>query len=320
MAKLDSVIGFDFSSYEIRAVEMSKSGGSYNLLAMGKMPIEHGVVEEGFIRDAEKFSDALLALMKNGNFTAENYVLGVNNENVVMRYASFPKVSDDKLRNMIFLQAQEFMPIPVQEMEMDFFVAGESVNTDEQDMVDVVLVGARKNMLEQIIDVMSAAKKSVIEIEPTALALCRAASMANSEACYCLLNLSDGMINFMFVKNDKMFTVRSIQIPEKHYESVQKLYTKEFSQEEFEEVIDMLVSELNASISYYSVQYPMNPVDVVYFVSDLPDGAFLAQKLQENVSVPVTAPSFYANMNMGGAANMEAFTACISMAIQALEG
>lgn len=318
MAKLESVIGLEYNSYEIRAVEMTKSGGVYNLVAYGKQPLNELVVEEGFIRDAEKFSDAFLALMANRKFSSENIVVGVNNENLVMRYASFPKVPDDKLRNMIFLQAQEFMPIPVQEMEMDYLVAGQSVNADEQEMVDVVLVGARKAMLEQFINVFGAAKKSIYDIEPTAFALCRSASTASPEKCYCLLNVSNGIINFLFIKGDKVQTVRSIAIPEKHYDAVQNIYKGAASQDELTEVVDMLVSELNASLSYYSVQYPMDIVDVVYFISDVDNSKKITDTLKQSVSVPVESPSFYANL--GGAIDISSYTACISMAIQALEG
>lgn len=318
MAKLDSVIGFEYNSYEIRAVEMTKSGGMYNLVAYGTQALESAVVEEGFIRDAERFSDAFLTLMREKNFNAENIVVGVNNENVVMRYASFPKVPDDKLRNMIFLQAQEFMPIPVQEMEMDYLVVGESVGSEDQEMIDAVLVGARKSMLDQIINVFGAAKKSIYDVEPTAFTVCRAASMASPDKNYCMLNVSNGIINFLFVKGDQIHTVRSISIPEKHFDAVQNIYKGEATPEEITEAVEMLVSELNASLSYYSVQHPMEMVDVVYFVADVNNAKQIAQELQASVSLPVETPSFYANL--GGAIDISAYNSCISMAIQALEG
>jgi type IV pilus assembly protein PilM len=318
MAKLDGVIGFEYNSYEIRAVEMTKSSGGYSLVAYGKQPLESAVVEEGFIRDPEKFSDAFLTLMREKNFAAENVVFGVNNENVVMRYASFPKVPDDKLRNMIFLQAQEFMPIPVQEMQMDYIVAGESKDSNDQEMIDVVLVGARNTMLDQLINVFGAAKKTVIDVEPTPFALCRTASVVNPEKCYCMLNVSNGIINFLFVKGDAMQTVRSIAIPDKHFDAVQSIYRGDATEEQINEAANMLVSELNASISYYGVQHPMDPVDVVYFMADIANAKQISEMMQDSVSLPVEIPSFYASL--GGAVDISAYTGCISMAIEALEG
>ena len=173
-------------------------------------------------------------------------------------------------------------------------------------------------MLEQLIDVFGATKKSIYDIEPTAFALCRAASITNPGRCYCLLNVSNGIINFMFIKGDKIQTVRSIAIPEKRYDAVQNIYKGVANVDEIDDVIDMLVSELNASLSFYSVQYPMDIVDVVYFVADVRNPAGITEKLKANVSLPVEAPSFYANL--GGAVDINSYTACISMAIQALEG
>ena len=59
-------------------------------------------------------------------------VLGVNNENVIMRYATFPKVPDDKLKSVISMQAQDFIPVPVSELGLDFVVIDETTD-DERD-------------------------------------------------------------------------------------------------------------------------------------------------------------------------------------------
>ena len=105
MAKNKSIIGFEADTTEIRAVELTRVNGAYQVLACGKIPLGDGVVEEGFVRDADAFSTALAELLQNGNFKSSDVVVGVNNENVIMRYASFPKIADDKLRNMVLLQA-----------------------------------------------------------------------------------------------------------------------------------------------------------------------------------------------------------------------
>lgn len=320
MGKTGSVIGFEFNSYDIKAVELTKSGSGYTIVAYGKQKLEDGTIEEGFIREPEKFSEAFMELMKNGGFSSESVVLGVNNENLVMRYASFPKVPDDKLRNMIFLQAQEFIPMPLQEMEMDYLVAGESTNAEDQPMVDVVLIGARKIMLEQFINVFGACKKNVRDIEPSILALCRAASSTNPEKCYTLLNMSDGILNFMFIKGEKIFTVRSIAIPEKYYDNVQNLFKGAYTEEDLTETGEMLSSELSASISYYGIQHSMEPVEDVFFLTDLDCKNQLKDIIQTSVAVPVEIPAFYSQFEASADFDVNAYTACISIAMQALEG
>ena len=164
MAKLKSVIGCEVTTNEIRAVEIAKENGAYKILAMGYMPLEEGIIGEAFIRDSIAFNDALTQLIASGNFQTTDVAIGVNNENVLMRYATFPKVDNDKLRNMILLQAQEFIPIPIQEMEVDFVVAGETEDEEGNPQVNVMLIAARKQMLEGYINLFTVSKLQVQEI------------------------------------------------------------------------------------------------------------------------------------------------------------
>ena len=148
MAKVKSIIGCEITTNEIRAVELTKADGAYSILAMGYIPLEEGIVEEGFIRDADRFNTAITELLSSGNFQTTDVAIGVNNENLLMRFAAFPKVDSDKLRNMVLLQAQEFIPIPIQEMEVDYVVAGETKEEDEAPQTNVMLLAARRQMLE----------------------------------------------------------------------------------------------------------------------------------------------------------------------------
>ena len=165
MAKVKSVIGLEVDSREIRAVEITRSSGTYSILACGKAPLPEGTIEEGFIRDPDRFNVALTELLQSGGFKSLDVVVGINNENVIMRYATFPKVDDDKLRNMVLLQAQEFIPIPIQDMEIDYVVAGDGVNDEDQPITHVMLVAARRNMIEQYINILSASKLQVTDVD-----------------------------------------------------------------------------------------------------------------------------------------------------------
>ena len=78
----------------------------------------------------------------------------------------------------------------------------------------------------------------IVDVEPTPFALCRTASTVNPDKCYCMLNVSNGIINFLFVKGEKVQTVRSIAIPEKHFDAVQQIYKGEATEEEVEEAAE----------------------------------------------------------------------------------
>ncbi|MEG2719804.1 MAG: pilus assembly protein PilM, partial [Oscillospiraceae bacterium] len=287
MGKIKSVIGFEVDSTEMRAIEITRSGGAFSILACGKTPLAEGIIEEGFIRDADAFTIALSDLLQNGMFKATDVVVGVNNENVIMRYASFPQVPEDKLRNMVLLQAQEFIPIPVQEMEIDYVIAGEGVNDDEQPIVNVLLVAARRSMLEQLINIFSASKLQVNEIESSVLSMTRAAQKVAAGKNFALLNLTDDMLNFLVVKNNDISMVRSITIPERAADAVANLFKnadEDITEDEIDTVGAMLGSETSSSVSYYSMQSGIEPIENIYFMANTTKRQDLITRITDIVS------------------------------------
>ena len=323
MAKLKSVIGCEITANEIRAVEVAKENGAYKILAMGYMPLEEGVVGEAFIRDADKFTDAITELIAQGNFQTTDVAIGVNNENVLMRYATFPKVDNDKLRNMILLQAQEFIPIPIQEMEVDFVVAGETEDEEGNPQVNVMLIAARKQMLEGYINLFTASKLQVQEIDSSLLAYCRGLNEISNGARYCVVNLTDDVLNFIVVEGNEISMVRSITITERNQGAVTNVFKGSrdgsYTDEDVEAVATYLSSETSSTISYYSMQNS-KPIEKLYFIMNSSAAEKIAPTVASNIYVPMEVPQFYPNLQAESVTPLGEYAGCIGIAISSLEG
>ena len=323
MAKLKSVIGCEITTNEIRAVEIAKDNGAYKILAMGYMPLEEGVVGEAFIRDADKFTDAITELIAQGNFQTTDVAIGVNNENVLMRYATFPKVDNDKLRNMILLQAQEFIPIPIQEMEVDFVVAGETEDEDGNPQVNVMLIAARKQMLEGYINLFTASKLQVQEIDSSLLAYCRGLNEISGGVRYGVVNLTDDVLNFIVVEGNEISMVRSITITERNQGAVTNVFKGSrdcsYTEEDVETVATYLSSETSSTISYYSMQNS-KPIEKLYFIMNSSAAEKIAPTVASNIYVSMEVPQFYPNLQAESVTPLGEYAGCIGIAISSLEG
>lgn len=323
MAKLKSIIGCEITTNEIRAVEIAKENGAYKILAMGYMPLEDGVVGEAFIREADKFNDAITQLIAQGNFQTTDVAIGVNNENVLMRYATFPKVDNDKLRNMILLQAQEFIPIPIQEMEVDFVVAGETTDEDGSAQVNVLLIAARKQMLEGYINNFTASKLQVQEIDSSLLAYCRGLNEISDGVRYGIVNLTEDVLNFIVVEGNEISMVRSITITERNQKAVTSLFAgsrdKSYTDEDVETVSNWLMSETSSTISYYSMQNS-KPIEKLYFIMNSSAAERVVPAVAANIYVPMEVPQFYPNLQAGSVTPLGEYASCIGIAISSLEG
>ena len=323
MAKFKSIIGCEITTNEIRAVELVKENGTHKILAMGYVPLEEGIVEEGFIRDADRFNDAITQLIASGNFQTTDVAIGVNNENLIMRYASFPKVEGDKLRNMVLLQAQEFIPIPIQEMEVDYVVAGET--TDDSDIVqtNVMLVAARKQMLEGYINIFTASKLQIQEIDSSLLSCCRGINEICEGKRYIVVNLTDDVLNFIVVQGDEIAMVRSITIPDKMSDEVNAIFknsrTGDYTEEDVSAVAGFLMQETSSTISYYSMQNSA-PIEQAYLIVNSTATQSILTSLKENIYVPMEVPQFYPELQSASVTPLGEYASCIGIAISSLEG
>ncbi len=326
MAKIKSMIGCEFSTNEIRAVEIAKNDGVYQILTMGYIPLEKGIIEEGFIRDSKGFQTAFSELMSSGNFRSNNVAICVNNENVMMRYAAFPKVDNDKLRSMVLLQAQEFIPIPINEMEVDYVIAGETTNEENLAQYNIMLVAARRQMLESYINYFTAMKYTVNEIDSSLLALCRGIKESGTEEKYCLVNYTDDILNFIVVKGNEILMVRSITIPDRNRNAVAELFglnneeDSEISSEELvKSAVNFIVSETSSTVSYYSMQSD-EPIEKIFCTSHTKYNGDVLSALQENMPISVSVPQMYKSIQTADSETVNEYASCIGVAISGLEG
>ena len=323
MAKVNSAIGIEYNSHEIKAVELYKhSDGNFDVIAAGNEPLDNNVMGNGIIMDSTLFGVALNDLITKGNFNKNApIIIGVNNENVIMRYATFPKVPEDKLRGVVTMQAQDFIPVPISELGLDFVVIDETTDDDDQPALNVLLVGARNIMLQNLIQNFDEAKLEVVDVDSSFLAWTRVAieEMAEDDVIG-FLCLTDDVLDFVAIADKEIKMIRSINIPDRAMIEVKKAFNDphEIITTEMDVIVDLLYSELSSSINYFQMQtgYRLNKV-LFSAATDLQKE--FAEKLAEKSYIPLTIPEFYKEFSKASFDASE-FAGCISLAKAALEG
>lgn len=322
MAKVNSAVGIEYDSHEIRAVELTKNAdGSYQVSAFGTKQYNDNMFSNGMIAEPALFAQTLNELISEGRFKANlPTVIGVNNENVIMRYATFPKVPDDKLRGVITMQAQDFIPVPINELGLDFVVIDEDKDDDDQSVLNVLLVGARSIMLENIVTNFNNSKFELVDIDSAFLAWCRAAIEKYSTETIGFFKLTDDALNFVAIVDGEIKMVRSISIPDRASLEVKKAFNEsdDVTDMQIQAIVDFLYSELSSSINYFQMQGDKFIEKVLFSASCATEQQILAG-LSEKSFVPVSIPSFYEDY-MTSEFNPARFAGCISLAKAALEG
>lgn len=317
------VIGLEVDSREMRAVELKASGKGYAVSTWGRTRLTEGVVIDGRVANTRLFSESLHKLITENGFKSKDIVLGVNNQDVIMRFASFPKVPADKVRGMIQFQAQDHIPVPINELELDYVVVGEK-STEEGDFINVVLVGARKKMLNDFIIAIQDAGVNVKEIDSAMLAIGRAALISSSDGTFALVGYNNDIGNVLVFSRGVLGMARTVNIVQSpawiaYIEEGTKSAEKETSI-----ISDILLTEVRSSVNYFRMQNG-EVINKLYVLGCNSKQNFVSLKLGEATGLSVTIPNPYTDLEKHiFSKNPHSFkasdyTACVSLAIRGLE-
>jgi type IV pilus assembly protein PilM len=140
------VIGMDVDRAALKAVQLSKSGGNYILRHVGYHRLPPGAIIEGEVADPEVLAAEIKEFWSSHSFKGKSVVLGVANQRVIVRLLNFPRMEEADLRSAIGFEAQDHIPMPLDEAVLDYVVLGPQ--EEGSDLDRILVVAAHKGMIE----------------------------------------------------------------------------------------------------------------------------------------------------------------------------
>ncbi len=169
-----SPIGLDLGRTSITAARLRYQTGGSQLLQTALDSLPEGLIEEGEVRDVEALAFAIKEFWKTHKIKGRKVSLGLANQKVVVRTFEFPLLAEKELRSAIEFQAQDYIPIPVEEAVFDFHVLGRFKDEDGIEKQKVLVVAAQKDMVMDYINAIKRAKLTIAGVDLQAFALLRA--------------------------------------------------------------------------------------------------------------------------------------------------
>ncbi|MEK7531734.1 MAG: pilus assembly protein PilM [Patescibacteria group bacterium] len=164
----DSVVGVDFGSSALKAVQIRKKGNravleTYGEIALG--PYAENEVGLATNLPAEKLKEALADLFREANVTTTNGSFAIPMSSSLVMLAEMPDLGERRMPEMIPIEARRYIPVPISEVSLDwiiipkedrvFVTPEESGKSDEVGVkkVDVLLVAILKDALQKYTNV-----------------------------------------------------------------------------------------------------------------------------------------------------------------------
>lgn len=166
-------VGLDIGSNSLHVAQLRPAGAQYQLTRYGSIRIPMGSVVEGEIVDAEAVGHSISQLWRKAGISEKSVITGVANQKVVVRMVEFPSMERQELDGAIRFQAQDYIPIPIEEAILDFEIVGEYTNVNEERMMEVLLVAAQRDMIGNHLAALDRAGLKPRVIDASAFAIVR---------------------------------------------------------------------------------------------------------------------------------------------------
>ena len=164
-------IGMDIDRGAIKAVQVSGRGGGQVLQHVGYHRLPPGVVVGGEVADHDLLAEEIREFWDSHAFGGRSVVLGVANQKVVVRLLDFPRMEPEDLRGAVGYEAQDHIPMPLDEAVLDYVVLGPREEGSEQDRV--LVVAAQRGMIDHYISAVRTGGLRPMGVDVKALSLTR---------------------------------------------------------------------------------------------------------------------------------------------------
>ena len=188
--------------------------GSFSLQHVGYRKLPSGAVEEGEVADHDLLAAEVRGLWSNHSFKGKSVALGISNQRVVVRILDLPRMSPEDLSGAIVFEAQEQIPMPLDEAVMDHVTLGPK--EEGSDLDRVLVVAAQRAMIQRYTSAIRAAGLRPVGVDVKGLALTRSVPIGGehpeSQGAVLLLDVGSEMTNLIVTQEGAPMLTRFLQL------------------------------------------------------------------------------------------------------------
>lgn len=164
------LIGVDISSTSVKMIELSRGGKGYRVESYSVEPLPPNSVVEKNITDVELVGEAVARAYKKSGSKAKTASCAVAGSAVITKIIKMSaELSEDEMEDQIQVEADQYIPYPLDEVSLDFEVLHPSAH--EPGQVDVLLAASRTDNVDARVGALELAglEARVVDVEAFAL-------------------------------------------------------------------------------------------------------------------------------------------------------
>lgn len=169
-----TAIGLDIGTDHVRVAQVKQTGSGFTLSGYGRVEVPMGAVADGEIVDSAAVASAIKELWRRSNVRGKDVCTGVSNQRVIVRLIDLPFMERGELQSAIQYQAQDYIPMAVEESILDFQIIGDYMTPSDEHMMEVLLVAAHREMIGNTVAAIEGAGLKLTRVDVSSFAIVRA--------------------------------------------------------------------------------------------------------------------------------------------------
>jgi type IV pilus assembly protein PilM len=163
-------VGLEVGTSALKVVEL-RGGNPPSLATLAMRPMPPGLIQEDQVVDAQGLADEIKALFDEAGISKRYTVTAVSNRHAITRNIHVPKMTMQELEEAIKWEAERYIPFPVDEVVLDYYVLDNPEDVEADGQLEVVIAAARLDLVTQQVEYLKLAglEPLVIDIKPFTL-------------------------------------------------------------------------------------------------------------------------------------------------------
>ncbi len=301
------LVGLDIGSSSIKAVELVKAKKGYQLTGIAYETLGADAVVDGAIIDAPAVAQGIKRTFTEAKFKPKSVATGVSGHSVIVKRVVIPAATADQVASSIQVDAEQYIPFEITEVNLDYEIVGPGITSTDEPGMEVVLVAAKKEKIQNQTNVIGLAGKTPDVVDIDAFAVQNAYEVnyiTDPDSTVALLNIGASLTNINIVKGGKPLLIRDVSVGGNQYTDIlQKELQLNFQEAEdlklgksgseadmvqplLYSITEMLIMEVQKTFDFFRETYPSESVSQIFISGGTSHMQGLAEKIQETFNVP----------------------------------
>jgi type IV pilus assembly protein PilM len=307
MKKAESV-ALDIGSNSIKVVQLkqAKKGWELKKIGIGYLPPE--AIVDGSIIDSMTVTDTVNELIAEHKIKAVDAISALTGHSVIIKKVSLPAMTEEELGESIQWEAEQYIPFPMSDVNIDFQILGE--DTEGRGQMDVMLVAVKKDVINDYVNVIKEAGLNPIVVDVDSFALENMMEVNYSlapEENIAIVNIGASIMSTSVVSGGLTVFTRSVPMGGNQFtEEIQRQSSVSFQEAEdlkigkdaggvspsdvagaVQSVTNSLTMEVKRSIDFFLGSTPGMVINKIMISGGAAKTKGLQEMMQESISIPV---------------------------------